>query len=584
MLAGLRAGRRQAALDHARQIATADDSDLHSLALAGRILEIDGCWEDAEGLYGRMAAMAPDLIYPRYRLCAVLAERGRDAAAAELAGILVLQFPSNPRVGSLAERIGRSMQREAGASLPSCRWRRWFEGEASWHEGGAVARSKLAVVVIGFRAQSGLVRAVSSLLEQDEQAEIVVVNSGGGDPKALLADHADRLRILNIRQPLYAGAARNVGIDASVAPHVAFLAGDCRARPGWIRARLAAHGRGARGVASAIVPSDLDSDLAVAAHLCLFGARSPQVPPTQALRYGASYDRHVLGQFGYFHAALRISEDTDLARRLGKQVHPAWDPRVQTEHAAPSGRLRFWAEMFGRGRRAARYHPARDQQTPWRPGLCSELIEGASQRTDTALRIARDILKVAPQRLGSIRSRLAPASVSYGAGLFVGLVGLHRAGRAHRKSRDCRARGEMSRAIRYAERAHRRDPENLAIRLDCADLLLARDEGDDGARAAVHLDAAAWLAAFHGGRLVVMADWLVARRLHDRAWMLGEIATFTLPAETLVHERLAQAAEAIGDPAAFELAAFDAMARDPAAAPFGPRLDAIYEAASSARG
>lgn len=576
MLASLRNGKRQAAFDHARQIAVSDHPDLHSLALAGRILEIGSLWPEAEILYRRMAASAPDWLYPRYRLCETLASQGEAAAATELASRLVDQAPSNARVAMLAARVGPSGVRLAG------RWHRWFSGESSWHEGDAVPPSKLAVVVIGFRAQPGLVQAVASLLEQDEDAEIVVVNSGGGDPAATLAQYGARLRILDIRQPLYAGAARNIGIDASTAPYVAFLAGDCRARPGWIRARLAAHERGARAVASAIVPSDFGDDLAVAAHLCLFGARSPQVPPTQALRYGASYDRQVFGEFGYFNPALRISEDTDLAKRLGKHVHPAWDPRVQTEHGSPSSRLRFWTGMFGRGRRAARYHPARDQQSPWRLAVIRELINGTRQRSEIALRIARDILKMDAPRVVSIRNRLVPASTAYAAGVFVGFLALHRAGRSHRKSRQCRARGNHTLALRHAEHALRRDPGNLAIRLDCADLLLMRGRDDDQTKAAMHLDTAEWLSAFHSRGLVGMVDWLVDRKLYERAWKLGEIATFSLPGEILVHERLAEVAEAIGDPSAFELAAFDTMARDPAAGPLRPRLDAIYEAVSRA--
>lgn len=91
-----------------------------------------------------------------------------------------------------------------------------------------------------------------------------------------------------------------------------------------------------------------------------------------------------------------------------------------------------------------------------------------------------------------------------------------------------------------------------------------------------------WQSAFHDERLAGMADWLIERKLIEQAWRLGEIATFSLPSAFLVHERLARAAEAIGDPAAFELAAFDAMARDPAAAPIRPRLDALYETSSRA--
>lgn len=577
MLASLGRGKRQAAFGLAVEIAGAETVDLRSLALAGRILEIVGAGNgETERLYRRMMAAAPELIYPRYRLCEILLKGGQTFEAMALAKALIAQAPDNVRIQDLAKRVTASA---AGSGFGL--WRRWCTGEASLHEGDSIAIATMAVIVIGFRAQPGLVDAVASLLEQDEPAEIVVVNSGGGDPARLLAPYAARIRLIDVQASLYAGAARNIGIDASRAPRIAFLAGDCRARPGWIRARLAAHERGARAVASAIVPSDPGDDLALAAHLCLFGARSPETPPTQALRYGASYDRQVFAEFGYFNPTLRISEDTDLARRLGKQVHPAWVPDVQTEHGSPQGRLRFWRDMFGRGRRAARYQPARNQPSSGRTTVVGELLAAARQRAATAMRIAGEFWKLEPARQAAIRKLVGPASLAYGAGSCVGLLSLRRARRLHQQSRRLRSRGAIRPALRKVEKALEVDRANLAIRLELVDLLCASG-ADHSAKTDKHLDLAMWQSAFHDERLAGMADWLIERNMVERAWRLGEIATFSLPSAFLVHERLARAAETLGDPAAFELAAFDALARDPAAAPIRLRLDALYETSSRA--
>jgi glycosyltransferase involved in cell wall biosynthesis len=578
MLASLRGGRRQAALELAGAITEAEPANLHSLALAGRVLELAGSGNgQAEALYRRMMAAAPALIYPRHRLCEVLLKSGQTVEAAELAAKLVAQAPGNPRILDLEKRVTAAAT-GAGFDL----WRRWFAGEASSHEGSRIANAPMAVVVIGFRSQPTLLQAVESLLEQDEPAEIVVVNSGGGDAETLLARYAARIRLIHIQAPLYAGAARNIGIDASSAHYVAFLEGDCLARPGWVRLRRAAHERGARAVASAIVPPDQENDLSLAAHLCLFGARSPEIPPTQALRYGVSYDRQVFAEFGYFNPTLRISEDTNLARRLGRHIHPAWDPRVQTEHGNPPGRCRFWFEMIGRGRRAARYQPASDRPSPWQPAVFRELLAAARQRTATALHIADTFLRLELARQTSIRNLIRPASLAYGAGNYLGLVAIHRARRLRQESRRLRALGAIPHALRHAEKALEADPANLAVRLELVDLLLARGGDGDSAKTEGHLDVAMWQSAFHDERLAGMADWLIERNMVERAWRLGEIATFSLPSAFRIHERLARAAQIIGDAAAFELAAFDAAARDPAAAAIRPRLDALYEASARA--
>src|SRR5438270_13637868 len=91
---------------------------------------------------------------------------------------------------------------------------------------------ELACVVLSLGNQPELPDAVRSLTGQQPRAEIVVVNSGGGDPRrALLAAGLD-VPVISFAQRLFAGGARNVGIRATSARFVAFLAADCIAAPG----------------------------------------------------------------------------------------------------------------------------------------------------------------------------------------------------------------------------------------------------------------------------------------------------------------------------------------------------------------
>ena len=72
---------------------------------------------------------------------------------------------------------------------------------------------------------------MQSLLDQDEAAEIVVVNSGGGAAEQILAPVMKRNRLITVDTPINVGVGRNIGVDASRASCVAFLVGDCTARP-----------------------------------------------------------------------------------------------------------------------------------------------------------------------------------------------------------------------------------------------------------------------------------------------------------------------------------------------------------------
>lgn len=558
MTASIRLGKWDRARKLANAAAASDHQDIRGMAIAGRILEVCGEWREASTLYRQFADHAPPLLYPHVRLCHVLArEGGRQPELEEVLTTLLRRAPANPRIAALKTRLAAPEGDDRPEPARPGLWRRWFRGPADWREGDAIERSDMAVVVIGFRSQPGLRTAVESLLRQDAKAEIVVVNSGGGDVFGLLAEYSAHLRMIAIEQPLYVGAARNVGIDASTAPHVAFLAGDCVARPEWVAARLETHRKGARAVASAMVAAD-DGDLSLAAHIALFGARSPQVPAVQALRYGASYDRQVFREYGYFDPALRVGEDTDFAKRLARSIHAAWNPRVRTEHASPASLWQFVVEMYGRGRRAAPVRSSSVETVRLREAIREALAE-TRRRNRMADTIALQILKVDPQRLGGLRRRLRPATLAYGIGLAMGLSDL----RTDR--RDTRATPPIPPGAARTDS----DPDagsltgRLVRLLDDANRWLLETDGAAKLKASGCLDEAARSAAFHETRLLALAEWLIRHEWHERAWLLGDSATIDLPSSVRIHHHLAMAAHEAGDRVAFELAAMDALARDP---------------------
>jgi glycosyltransferase involved in cell wall biosynthesis len=211
---------------------------------------------------------------------------------------------------------------------------------------------EVSVVVIAYRAQPEVVDAVRSLLDQPVRAEILVVNSGGGDVAALLRRAGIAVRSIEYQERLYAGAARNRGIANTTAPVVAFLASDCRASPGWLEARLARHEAGARAVASAMVNSHPRNLVAWAAHLELFSRRLPGLPERLTLRYGVSFDRAIFEEFGLFDETLRTGEDTDFLKRLPPELQPVWEPRVRTIHL---NQTRLWPMLVDEYRRGRRY-------------------------------------------------------------------------------------------------------------------------------------------------------------------------------------------------------------------------------------
>jgi glycosyltransferase involved in cell wall biosynthesis len=212
--------------------------------------------------------------------------------------------------------------------------------------------TELACAILALGNPPELVTAVRSLLDQSEPVEVVVVSSAGGDTAATLAAAGLDVPVIERAERLYPGAVRNLGIAATRAPWVAFLAADCWAEPGWAEARLRAHRAGAAAVASAVTNPYRRNVAAWASYVALFSRRMPGAPPDAVLRYGVSYERTLFDRFGTFREDLRAAEDTEFHQRLQGEVEIAWAPAVRTAHRHPRRMTELLRDQYRRGARS----------------------------------------------------------------------------------------------------------------------------------------------------------------------------------------------------------------------------------------
>ena len=276
-------------------------------------------------------------------------------------------------------------------------WRRWTTGASVCLEGARIAPSRLAVVVVGFRSQPSLAAAVASVLDQDEPTEIVVVNTGGGEVRGSLARFLDRIRLIEIDEPLFVGAARNVGIDASRAPFIAFLAGDCVAAPGWTAGRLRRHLAGALSVATPVVPQTDATVVAEAANRLLYWGRRPDTPLSYVAPFGRSYHRRLFDQVGRFATGLRVNEDERL-NRLTDRIGPFdWAPEILTRHRDPRTLAELLHAQVKRGENRADHVPFRAMAVA--PDRSRRLADEMRGRLAASLRALRGDPTIGPWRV-----------------------------------------------------------------------------------------------------------------------------------------------------------------------------------------
>jgi glycosyltransferase involved in cell wall biosynthesis len=225
---------------------------------------------------------------------------------------------------------------------------------------GVDPRFDVAVVVLSFGPRETLPAAVRSLTDQDVQAEVIVVHSGSGDPGSMLKAQGLDVPVVLSSDRLYPGGARNLGIERTTAPVVAFLADDCTAEPGWVRVRRDAHAAGHAAVASALVPHRPQHPTTLAVHLSRQLLRMPAIPPERALRFGVSYSRDTLLSVGPFDAGMPHGEDAVYNARLIERGIPiVWEPGIVTAHRGPERLRDALPELYRRGRGRVRVRAAR---------------------------------------------------------------------------------------------------------------------------------------------------------------------------------------------------------------------------------
>ena len=268
--------------------------------------------------------------------------------------------------------------------------------------------------MLSFRNEPGLVEAVRSLLEQEPVPEVVVVNSGGGNARATLAAAGLDVPVVESEERLLPGGARNAGIAATTAPYVAFLAGDCRAEPGWVAGRLRRHRAGVAAVASVLVNRYPASLSACASHLLLHHRLMRDTPPPARAFYGLSYDRGLFDRFGLFREDVVAGEDDDFNGRLRGHAEIVRADDVRTAHRYPVGVGMLLRDQYRRGRRALR---------AWNDlglGPDSAVLARSFRSVRSAVRQARRT-SAPRERARFFRALplLPPAALAYAAGALV---------------------------------------------------------------------------------------------------------------------------------------------------------------------
>ncbi|HXX91236.1 MAG TPA: glycosyltransferase [Acidimicrobiales bacterium] len=264
---------------------------------------------------------------------------------------------------------------------------------------GAPAAS---VVIPAYRSASTIRAVLDGLAAQDigEPFEVIVVASGGDATADIVRRAHPEVRIFATDGRLAPGAGRNVGVAASGAPVVAFVAADCVPRPDWLRRRVEAHRAGHALVAGYIDAAEPSTTAGWAQYFAKFWGMLRLEGTCRDGRgplFHLSYRRDLLAE--PFDERAIAGEDTAYNHALveaGHRVH--FDSAIRVLHL----NQRRWAEVVAgqreqgaatgavcAGHGLGTYYVPSVRGGPWTP-----LLQGG--------RAVREVARVRPRLLPRI--------------------------------------------------------------------------------------------------------------------------------------------------------------------------------------
>lgn len=245
-------------------------------------------------------------------------------------------------------------------------------------------RPACSVVICAYNSRARIDAALASLRAQDlsEGFEVIAVVSGNDGTAHHLANQHPNVRVVNSRDRLYPGAARNAGIDAAEGTFIAFLPDDGVADPGWLRLRSAKHDAGYPLVSGAISNATPNSVVGTAGYYVEYAASMPVegLLERQPLPHTLSYHRKVFEQVGRFPEVEHPGEDTLFnARCIAAGLEVGYEPRATIGHLNVTSLIAFLSHQAQHGRGLARCAAEHGLTGPY------DLTDGAWATTYSAL-------------------------------------------------------------------------------------------------------------------------------------------------------------------------------------------------------
>jgi len=195
----------------------------------------------------------------------------------------------------------------------------------------------VSVIVPSYYSQATIGECLRSLTAQrsKERFEILVVNSSFDETDKIVREHFPTVRLIQLDKRVFAGTARNIGIQKSKGEIVAFVDADCSPSPDWLSRVVSWHRKGYRVVGGSIANGSQENIFSRAEYPLEIMEFSPNNSKREVQFVSAancSFSREVFTRHGLF-PDIRAGEDLVLCQRIVKRGEKIiFDPDLKVFH------------------------------------------------------------------------------------------------------------------------------------------------------------------------------------------------------------------------------------------------------------
>lgn len=195
----------------------------------------------------------------------------------------------------------------------------------------------ISVIIPSYFAQKTIKDCLRSLLLQKTNFpyEILVVNSSKDQTSQIIKKGFPSVRFIQLEKRVFAGTARNIGIQKAKGNILCFIDADCEANPNWLSQMASWHQKGYEAVGGSIVNKSWNNIYSKAEYpleILEFSPRNPKREVKFISAANSSFSREALEQVGLF-PDVRAGEDLVLGFNLVKKGHKIlFDPEIRVFH------------------------------------------------------------------------------------------------------------------------------------------------------------------------------------------------------------------------------------------------------------